>query len=41
MDKESILAELKHLVGEQQEVDLMSFYQALPLTYRGVIYDVG
>jgi hypothetical protein len=41
MDKQIILDELKHLVGEQQEVDLMSFYQALPLTYRGVVFDVG
>ncbi len=41
MDKETILSELKHLLDEQEEVDLMSFYQGLPLTYRGVIYDVG
>ena len=41
MDKESILSELKHLLEQQEEVDLMSFYQGLPLTYRGVIYDVG
>lgn len=41
MDEARILLELKHLVGEQQEVDLMSFYQSLPLTYRAVIFDVG
>lgn len=41
MDQQKILDELKHLTGEQQEVDLMSFYQALPLTYRGVVVDVG
>jgi len=41
MDKETILSELKHLLDEQEEIGLMSFYQSLPLTYRGVIYDVG
>ena len=41
MNQQKILDELKHLTGEQQEVDLMSFYQALPLTYRGVVVDVG
>lgn len=41
MGNEAIQAELKHLMEEQQEVDLMNFYQALPLTYRGVILEVG
>jgi len=41
MDKKTILIELKQLLTDQEEVDLMSFYQALPLTYRGVFTDVG
>jgi hypothetical protein len=33
--------ELKRLMETQQEVELMNFYQALPLTYRAVIVEVG
>jgi PilZ domain len=40
MDEERILLELRQLLGQQQEVELMSFYQSLPLIYRGVIFDV-
>ena len=41
MGDEKILSGLMNLMESQHEVELMSFYQSLPLTYRGMITEVG
>ena len=41
MGNEKIQSGLLNLMESQHEVELMSFYQSLPLTYRGMITEVG